>query len=143
MNRPCGAGRCRRMLVSLGACLALVLALGGCAKDGELNTLEPEGPYARSIDNLFTPVGFVAIAVLVFVMGAVVYMWLRFRVKDHVEDDWPVQNHGNTKLEITWTIIPLLILVVIFVPSLATLNKLNSDADQDDMTVVVVGQQWW
>ena len=143
MNKP-RAGRWRRLSMSLGACIVLVLTLGGCAgKDAELNTLEPKGTYSRSIDRLFTPVGFIAIAVLIFVLGAVLFMWFRFRVKEHVEGDWPVQNHGNTKLEITWTIIPLIILVIISVPSLATLQKLNRGVKQHDMTVVVVGQQWW
>jgi cytochrome c oxidase subunit II len=144
MNKPHGAGRWRRISLSLGVCIALVLTLSGCSSNGkELSTLNPKGRYSRSIDNLFTPVGYIAIAVFVFVLGAVLYMWFRFRVREHVEGDWPVQNHGNTKLEITWTIVPLLILAIIAVPSLATLQKLNSKANQNDMTVVVVGQQWW
>ncbi|TML18220.1 MAG: hypothetical protein E6G39_03540 [Actinobacteria bacterium] len=141
MNKPHGAGRWRRISLSLGVCIALVLTLSGCSSNGkELSTLNPKGRYSRSIDNLFTPVGYIAIAVFVFVLGAVLYMWFRFRVREHVEGEWPVQNHGNTKLEITWTIVPLLILAIIAVPSLATLQKLNSKANQNDMTVVVVGQ---
>ena len=144
MNKPHGAGRWRRLSLSLGACIALVLTLSGCSSNGkELSTLNPKGRYSRSIDHLFTPVGYIAIVVFVFVLGAVLFMWFRFRVKEHVEGDWPVQNHGNTKLEITWTIVPLFILAIIAVPSLATLQKLNSKANQNDMTVVVVGQQWW
>ncbi|HUP76289.1 MAG TPA: cytochrome c oxidase subunit II [Acidimicrobiales bacterium] len=144
MNKPHGAGRWRRLSLRLGACVALVLTLSGCAgEDGELNTLEPRGTYARSIDRLFTPVGYIAIAVMIFVFAAVLYMWWRFRVDEHVEGEWPVQNHGNTKLEIAWTIIPLVILVVISVPSLAVLQKVNKDVDERDLTVVVVGQQWW
>ncbi len=144
MNKPRGAVRWRRLATSLGACIVLVLTLSACAgEDAELNTLEPKGTYARSIDRLFTPVGYIALLVLFLVVGAVLYMWFRFRVDDHVEGDWPVQNHGNTKLEITWTIVPLIILVIISVPSLAVLQKVNRDANQDDMTVVVVGQQWW
>ncbi|MEO5839380.1 MAG: cytochrome c oxidase subunit II [Acidimicrobiales bacterium] len=144
MNKPRGAVRWRRLSTSLGACIVLVLTLSACAgEDAELNTLEPKGTYARSIDRLFTPVGYIALLVLFLVVGAVLYMWFRFRVDDHVEGDWPVQNHGNTKLEITWTIVPLIILVIISVPSLAVLQKVNRDANQDDMTVVVVGQQWW
>ncbi|MEO8696807.1 MAG: cytochrome c oxidase subunit II [Acidimicrobiales bacterium] len=142
MNKPRAGWR--RLSMSLGAGIVLVLTLSGCAgDDGELNTLEPKGTYARSIDRLFTPVGIIALVVLALVFGAVLYMWFRFRVDEHVEGDWPVQNHGNTKLEITWTIIPLVILVIISVPSLATLQKLNREVKQEDMTVVVVGQQWW
>ena len=144
MNKPRGAVRWRRLSGLLGACIVLVLTLSGCAgEDAELNTLEPRGTYSRSIDRLMTPVGYIAIVVMFFVIGAVLYMWFRFRVDEHVEDDWPVQNHGNTKLEITWTIIPLIILVIISVPSLAVLQKVNSDVKDDDVTVVVVGQQWW
>jgi cytochrome c oxidase subunit 2 len=140
-RRRVGARRRLRASAPLG--LLLVLALAGCASDAELDTLEPQGRFSRSIDNLFTPVFWIATVVFVFVLGAVLYMWFRFRVKDHEEGDWPVQNHGNTKLEITWTIIPLVILALIAVPSLATLQKLNDDVDQQDLTVVVVGQQWW
>ena len=137
------AERLRRGWTSIAAGLVLIVVLGGCAKDAELSTLEPEGEYSRSIDNLFVPVFWIAVVVFVIVFGGVLYMWFRFRVKDFEEGDWPVQNHGNTKLEITWTIVPLVILAVIAVPSLATLQKLNEGVEQNDMTVVVVGQQWW
>ena len=141
MNKPHGAGRWRRLSLALGG--FIVLTLSACGQDDkELTTLNPKGTYSRSIDNLFIPVLIIALVVLFLVLGSVLYMWFRFRVSDHVEGEWPTQNHGNTKLEITWTIIPLVILVAIFVPSLATLQKLNSDA-KDDVTVVVVGQQWW
>ena len=144
LDRPSGpAPRRWRTTTSVALGLLLVLTLGGCAKDAELSSLKPEGRYSRSIDHLFTPVFWIAALVFAFVFGAVIYMWFRFRVKEHEEGDWPVQNHGNTKLEITWTIIPLLILAVIAVPSLATLQKVNKSVDQRDMTVVVVGQQWW
>lgn len=137
------ASRLRRFSTTAAAGLVLALVLGGCAKDAELSTLKPEGKYSRSIDHLFVPVFWIAAVVFVLVFGGVLFMWFRFRVKEHEEGDWPVQNHGNTKLEITWTIVPLLILAVIAVPSIATLQKLNSDVKQNDMTVVVVGQQWW
>ena len=144
MNKPHGAGRWRRLSMALGACIVLVLTLSACAgEDAELNTLEPKGTYSRSIDICSFRSVIIAIVVLFFVLGAVLYMWFRFRVNEHVEGEWPVQNHGNTKLEITWTIIPLVILVIISVPSLAVLQKVNSDVERQDMTVVVVGQQWW
>jgi cytochrome c oxidase subunit 2 len=144
-ERPRGrAPRRRRPATTLALGLLLALTLAGCASDAELDTLKPEARYSRTIDNLFTPVAWIAIAVFVFVLGAVLYMWFRFRVKEHEEGDWPAQNHGNTKLEIAWTIIPLVILAAITVPAMAALQKLNSGADdKDDLTVVIVGQQWW
>jgi len=57
MNKPRGAGRGRRLSLSLGACIVLVLTLSACSQDGkELSTLNPKGPYSRSIDRLFVPV---------------------------------------------------------------------------------------
>src|SRR5690606_14882019 len=76
-------------------------------------------------------------------------------VKEHKEGDWPDQVHGNTRVEILWTLIPAGILAVIAVFTIATLFGL-SDEEANAITlqvegetvewepeVVVVGQQWW
>jgi len=55
-----------------------------------------------------------------------------------------VQNHGNIRLEILWTVIPGALLAVIAVFTLVTLFDLDEvDAAEDDLVVTVIGQQWW
>ena len=131
-----------------------LLALAGCASDAELDTLTPKGPDARSIDALSDPVFLVAGVVFIIIFGGTGYLWWRFR-DDHSDEEYPEQVHGNFRLEILWTIIPTLILVVIAVFTIITLTDLNryednamalsvdGDATTWEPEVVVVGQQWW
>jgi cytochrome c oxidase subunit 2 len=51
--------------------------------------------------------------------------------------------HGNTTLEITWTVIPALILAFIAVPTVETIFKTQARAKSDALQVEVIGHQWW
>jgi cytochrome c oxidase subunit 2 len=66
----------------------------------------------------------------------------RYRRKD---DTIPEQIHGSNVLEFTWTAIPILILVGLFVPSTILVLDLKTPPDADDtyLTVEAVGHQWW
>ena len=133
--------------------LAFFLFFTGCSSDAELDTLEPQGPSAQSIDSLSNPIFIIAGIVLLLVVGGTIYMW-RFR-SDHSDEEFPTQIHGNLKLEILWTIIPGLILAGVAVFTLITLAEINSTEDNAmalsvegetvswEPEVVVVGQQWW
>ena len=132
----------------------LLFLVTGCASDAELDTLNPQGPISRSIDNLSDPVFFVAGVVFLIIFGGTAVIWWRFR-DSHSDDEFPEQVHGDLKLEILWTVIPTLILAVIAVFTLITLADINSNDDNAvalsvdgtsvswEPEVVVVGQQWW
>jgi cytochrome c oxidase subunit II len=122
----------------------LILLLSACASDAPQDSLQPEGPIAREIDNLVSPVFLVAGVVFVFVELGVLFLAMKFRRrKDDPEDVVPPQVHGNMKAELGWTILPAVILAVIAVFTLGTLFSIKAKADDADMTVEVVGQQWW
>ena len=86
--------------------------LAGCASDAPQDTLKPEGPQAQTIHNLITPVFVVAAVVFVLILGGALFVAFKFRAKDDDDDEFPEQIHGNTRLEIGWTIVPALILAV-------------------------------
>ena len=131
-----------------------LLLITGCAADAELDTLQPQGPTARDIDKLLDPVLIIAYVVFFLVFGATIFIWWKFRDR-HEDEEFPTQVHGNTKLEILWTIIPTLILAVVSVFTLITLSSVNSTETNEVLVtveeesvvwepeVVVVGQQWW
>ncbi len=132
------------------ALVALVgLVVAGCAEDAPYDTLEPEGGPARDIDGLFNLVFYVGAAVFVFVMAAVLIVSLRYRARRGRDGQWdddgelPEQVHGNTRLELGWTILPALILAVIAVPTLGTVFTLQDWADDADVEIEVYGAQWW
>jgi cytochrome c oxidase subunit II len=132
--------RARRALTLVAP---LLLLLSACASDAPQDTLDPAGPIARKIDNLVNPVFIVAAVVFVLVEFGVLYLVLKFRQrKDDDPDELPGQTHGNTKLEIGWTVLPALLLGFVSFATLATLFDINDTRD-DGLTVQVTGQQWW
>jgi cytochrome c oxidase subunit II len=87
-------------------------------------------PNANEISSLYKIVLYMAAFVFVIVEGALVYSVYRFRAK---RNPVPAQIHGNTSLEIGWTVAAALILVVLtvvtFVKLPSIINPPNSDAD--------------
>lgn len=133
------AGRLRVLWTTAAAGLLLV-ACGN--QELPQNTLDPEGPVARKLDNLIDPVFVVAGLVFVLVQGLVLYSALRFRRRS--DDEAPRQVHGNAKLELGWTVAPALILLVVSVATVGTIADINRRAEGADVVNVnVIGHQWW
>jgi cytochrome c oxidase subunit 2 len=129
----------RRRLVA--AVLALPLLLGACAANAPLDTLQPQGPEARTIHNLVVPVFAIAGVVFVLIPGIVLYQAWRFRHRDG-DDEVPEQVHGNTRLEVAWTILPAVVLAFVAVFTVATIIEL-ADRPEEALEVQVIGSQWW
>ncbi|WP_420445591.1 cytochrome c oxidase subunit II [Candidatus Poriferisodalis sp.] len=134
-----GTGFPRRWRLAGLALLGLVLA--GCAT-GRLDATKPVGKNAQEIDGLMRLSGWMAIGVGILVAAAVATIILKFRAKPTDDpDDLPPQIHGNRKAELTWTIIPTILLIFLTVYTLPTVFALASEGD--GMTIKVEGQQWW
>jgi cytochrome c oxidase subunit 2 len=113
--------------------------LASCAKDAPQDTWQPAGPNAEQIDNLQRPVFYVAGVVGVIVFAAVA--WAMYRYRDRGQAI-PEQTHGKPALEIVLTVIPVLILLGVAIPTAGTIFKLAKTSDTE-MTINVTGQQWW
>jgi len=120
-------------------CGSLVLA--ACGRDLPATTTYPAGDNAQRIYDLMVPVFWAALGVFVVVEGLLVYSVFRFRQRSD-SDPMPAQIHGNTRIEIMWTIAPALILLVIAVLTFRTQAE-NSVQPADAMKIQVVGHQWW
>lgn len=109
------------------------LLLGGCIFPPEPATTE-----ADEVRTLFLVIFFLGAAVFVGVEGFLLYAVVRYRRRD---DRLPVQYHGNTRVEIVWTVIPTIIVLILFVTSMVTLGDISARSD-DPVVIEVEAQQF-
>ena len=104
--------------------------------------LIPHSPQARAIVDLFTQFLVVAAVIFLVVSALVVYCIVRFRARPDAPE--PGQRRSSRRLEVAWTTIPLLIVLVLF--GLTVRTMANVDAPQDtgrNPDIVITGYQWW
>jgi cytochrome c oxidase subunit II len=122
--------RTARIAFAVSAALAVALILAPAAFAGFITPKTGGSPNADQISSLYKIVLYIAAVVFVIVEGALAYSVYRFRAK---KNPVAAQIHGNTRLEIGWTIAAALILVVLtvvtFVKLPSIINAPNSDSD--------------
>jgi cytochrome c oxidase subunit 2 len=131
-----------RIRVALGVITALIIALlssTAALADGPWPN-DPQGPQARAIADLYWIMFAAAVAVLAIVDGAIIYSGIRFRERPgHVAQ----QFHGHNLLELTWTVIPTLMVVSFSVLSWQKLDFINNTRAGDvGMVIKAQGLQW-
>ena len=134
------AWRSSRLVTALSL-LTWVLIVGCSPEHYPQTTLLPRGDFARIADDLLDTTVRWALLVFVLVEGVLIYAIFRFRGKPG--DPEPHQTHGNTTVEIIWTVIPALILAAIAVPTVRAIFQTNITPGKDALTIEVVGHQWW
>lgn len=120
--------------------LALLLLLLACGVDTPQNTFAPEGDVADKQRDIFYLALWPAVAIFVIVEGLLVFAVIRFRQKRG--EALPQQVHGNTNLEVAWTIAPAILLLALAVPMIAMIVDLADDPSPDALQVKVTGFQW-
>jgi cytochrome c oxidase subunit 2 len=118
-----------------------LLALMTLAGAFQLFPPAPVTDRAREIDGLYNFVFVIAVAVFVLVEGLIIFAVLRYRRKP-TDTDLPPQVHGNNMLEIVWTVVPTIIVAVMFVFSFNSLNKVDAVANTTDIRIRAVAAQF-
>lgn len=121
--------------------VAACFLLSACSTTVPNTTLAPTTQFGRQIDSLWDILLIAGIVVFVIVEVALLYVLFRFRGRE--SDPRPKQVHGNTVLEITWTLIPALVLVFIAVPTVRTIFSTQAPPGPSALQVEVIGHQWW
>jgi len=102
--------------------------------------LQPSGGVVKTaISDLNSLVLWIIIAITVFVMALLGWCIWRYREK---ANPTPSRTSHNTVLEVAWTVIPVLILVVIAIPSFRLIYYQDRPRDAD-LTINVQGRQWY
>jgi cytochrome c oxidase subunit 2 len=105
----------RRTLVLIALCALAALAVAGpvLADNGGFTPVEPRSPNAEAINASYNWVALFTGAVFLLVQGALLLFIVRYRRGRRRRTDDGAQVHGNTNLELAWTVVPVLILVAI------------------------------
>jgi cytochrome c oxidase subunit II len=121
--------------------LLVVLAAACSPEQYPQTALRPISDFARIGDDIQTQTFYWALGVFILVEGALLYAVFRFRGKP--TDAEPRQIHGNTTIEIIWTIIPAAILAAIAVPTVRGIFQTSEIPAGDALKIEVIGHQWW
>ena len=108
-------------------------------KPWQMDLQEPAGIIATKATDLHNFLLVVITLISIFVLGLLVYVCIKFREKPNVK---PSKTSHHTLIEVIWTVVPVLILVVIAVPSFKLLYLTEADKPVD-MVVKVSGAQWY
>jgi cytochrome c oxidase subunit II len=114
------------------AVTALALAAAGCTPQ----SVTEQGQAIYNLYNLFM---YIAAVVFVVVSGLVIWSVIRYRRRD---DELPTQTHGNNKLELTWTVIPTVIVLFLFVVTIQAQDKVLDTSGDADIDLTVTAFQW-
>ncbi|PWR19853.1 cytochrome c oxidase subunit II [Zavarzinia compransoris] len=115
------------------------LALAAQPEHWQLNMQPAVTPVAEQMHSFHDLLLWIIITISVFVAGLLVYVMFKFRSGANPN---PSKTAHNTLIEVLWTVAPIMILVVIAIPSFRLLYVSDKAADAE-MTVKVQGYQWY
>lgn len=113
-------------------------AADGIAKDWQLGLQDAATPVMREINSFHNFILYIITAISVFVLGLLVWVMIKFNAK---ANPTPSKTTHNSLIEVLWTVVPILILLVIAIPSFRLLY-LQRDIPQADMTIKAIASQW-
>jgi cytochrome c oxidase subunit 2 len=120
----------------------LALVVTGCGTD-ELSALKPQGPVAAMQYDLMMLSSSIMIGVFIVVMLILTYVLIRYR-KRRGQEGIPKQVEGSHTLEILWTVIPFLLLIIMAVPTVKTNFALSNEySNKEALQVKVTAHQFW
>jgi len=125
----------------IGIFIGLAILLSACQPSPSF--LDPASSIASHEASLYKFILNLALVVFVLVEGALVWILVRDRKRTN-DEKLPAQIHSNSRLEITWTVIPILLVIVLFIMTVQTVNAVAAPSHlQSDLNVRVVGHRWW
>src|SRR5918911_1170451 len=139
--RPDPRTRSRQLAVQMFV-IGAIASAAGIALGLAIDWFPPQAStQARKIDDLYDVLIIASVPVFVLVQTIVLFSVWKFRMRpgEELKDGPPV--HGNTRLEVIWTAIPAILLVLLCSYSYVTLTDIE-EAKANELEVRVVGEQF-
>jgi cytochrome c oxidase subunit 2 len=128
----------RTRLRTLAALILGTILLAGCDALRPPVAVTEQG---QSIRDLYDFVFAIAVGVFILVEGLIIIAVIRYRRRP-TDTELPKQVHGNNALEVLWTLIPTVLVAVMFVFSFITLNKVDAVQGTTDIRIRAVAAQF-
>jgi len=118
---------------------ALLVASSAAYADTTLNLTQGVSPVSHDIYELHMTILYICVAIGLVVFGAMFYSMYYHRKSRGAKAQ---EFHSHPVLEVTWTIIPIIILVLMAIPATRVMLHIN-DNEKEDVTIKVTGHQWF
>ncbi len=143
----CNRGVYWRRCGQVGGLLAVVPLIVGAADGNDLSVLSPASPPTHFITKFFIFELSLLTGIILIPYGTLlIYFLIRYRQRPDDDGSDPEQIYGSRPLELAWTVLPLLIVFLIFLivlRSVADIRANHAPPQDGDLVVQVVGHQWW
>ncbi len=126
-------------ILSSLVCSTSTFAAQGQPVDWQLNLQKGYSPIAHQIYTFHNMLLVIVTAIAVFVLALLIWVMIRYNEKANPE---PSKTSHNTLIEVIWTVVPILILIVIAIPSFRLLYAQYS-FPKADVTIKAIGNQWY
>jgi cytochrome c oxidase subunit 2 len=140
---------CRAMLALFILCFGVACATRLCIATPQTqhpvpSVLKPESTPADTIYHLSFLVTAINLAVFAVVFGLLVYVLFRFGRRTQDREREPAQVYGSTQIELAWTVIPVLIVVILFLATARVIHGIQDTRKPESaVEVTVIGHQFW
>lgn len=135
-NRICG------LVTAFGASMLTAqtaMAAGGPPEDWQMGFQPAATPIAEQMHGFHNLLLVIITAITLFVLALLIWVMVRYNAKANPE---PSKTSHNTLIEVVWTVVPVLILLVIAVPSFRLLYA-QYEFPKADLTIKATGHQWY
>ena len=107
-----------------------------------MSTLAARSDVARDTLHVYGIITWIAVGIALIVGVALAWVIVRFRDRPGAPRV-PAQTRGHTLLEISWTIAPAIVLLVIAIPTIQVIFRTQAAPPRDALQIQVLGRQWW
>ena len=130
-----------RRWAGFGLLALLASAILSACGDNSANFTQPAGEIAKQQSDIFWFILVVATIIFVVVTGWLLISIVRFRARP--DSAAARQIHGNSAVEIAWTVAPSLVLFLVLAFTIKTMFALAQPASSTTLQVQAIGHQWW
>jgi cytochrome c oxidase subunit II len=140
----CGKGMLGSSAVLRGAVCSVFAVAGAAQAQWPGNMFDPATTPAHWIVDVSMFVLWITLGIFVVVGGMLAYALIRYRQRPNDAQKEPAQIYGSTQIELSWTVIPIIIVFTLFLTTTRVILVTQANAKpKDTLDVVVIGHQFW